>query len=72
MDPATLSLIGLGISAAGTAGSLLGPKPKKPDMPQPQQQPIPDSNPSQSTSFLSNAAVAPSSGQTSGKTLLGQ
>lgn len=72
MDPATLTMLSIGMSAAGAASSLLGPKPKTPSVPPPQQPATPDSTAPQSTSFLSNAAAAPTGGQTSGKTLLGQ
>lgn len=82
-DPVTLTAIGLGLtgaaSAAGTAASLLGPKPKAPQTPvtppspAPIQQPVGQQQQSQAgaPSFLA-AAAAPVAQQRGTKTLLGQ
>lgn len=73
MDPATLGMLSLGLSAAGSAASLLGPKPKTPEQPKPTLPPTQDNSQTQpKTSFLSNPAAAATPGQTAGKTLLGQ
>lgn len=80
VDPATLALIGTGVSALLGGASLvssLGSKPAPPSIPAPAPpsqsptgSPTSNANPN-APSFLA-AAAAPQSGQTATKSLLGQ
>jgi len=73
MDPATLGMLSLGLTAGSAAASLFGGKPKAPPQPTPSTPATPDTTQGQpKTSFLSNAAAAATPSQTSGKSLLGQ
>lgn len=79
LDPATLTAVGLGLTALTGATSLIGgltaPKaPSAPAAPPPSSLPqgTPSTNKAPGSSFLAAAAGAPPAAQQGGKTLLGQ